>query len=152
MRNIVILILVFCTVSANHLLASQVSQSRAQNVALNFYKLNASSSTKNSASAQFAFSNAENNGPVNFYVFNITPGPGFVIVSGDDVFKPVLAYSTESNFVSGLTQTGVVDWTNHVTQYMQQARLRNAQASTETPTSGIRTTRELTRLPPKAML
>jgi len=35
---------------------------------------------------------------VYFYVFNLLPAKGFVIVAGDDAVLPILAYSTETSF------------------------------------------------------
>src|SRR5205085_2151074 len=49
---------------------------------------------------------------VDFYVFDITGVKGFVIVSADDNSKPVIAYSTESNFVTGFENTGIANWIN----------------------------------------
>lgn len=43
--------------------------------------------------------NTSNSAPLTFYyIFNVSNGEGFVIVSGDDYAEPVLAYSDESDF------------------------------------------------------
>src|SRR5579862_6922993 len=79
--------------------ANRVSVTSAQTVAVNFFKLNAKGSVKGtSMNASLAYTREEEDGTVDFYVFNLSP-KGFVIVSADDNLKPVIGYSTESNFV-----------------------------------------------------
>ena len=50
-----------------------------------------------SASAELVHTAYADNGQAAFYVFGVKP-KGFVIVSADDRAKPILGYSTESNF------------------------------------------------------
>lgn len=47
---------------------------------------------------------------VDYYVFNIADGNGFVMVSGDDVVIPILAYSTESSFDMSNISPAAKDW------------------------------------------
>lgn len=47
---------------------------------------------------------------VDYYVFNIQGGIGFVMVSGDDNIIPVLAYSTESSFDIDHMAPATKDW------------------------------------------
>lgn len=47
---------------------------------------------------------------VYFYVFNFDIGDGFVIVSGDDIVKPILGYSTENDFDPDNIPPQVVKW------------------------------------------
>ena len=37
-------------------------------------------------------------GEIDYYIFNVKGGSGFVVVSGDDRVKPILAYSTEGSY------------------------------------------------------
>ena len=46
----------------------------------------------------------------NYYVFNEADGNGFVIVSGDDVAKPILGYSDKGSFDSTNLPPGLVYW------------------------------------------
>lgn len=57
-------------------------------------------------------SNTANNHPtaVYFYVFNILPAKGFVIVAGDDAVMPILGYSGESNFDPGHIPQNAAKW------------------------------------------
>ena len=43
-------------------------------------------------------STAVHRGAIDYYVFNVTGDEGFVIVSGDDRVKPILAYSTKGQY------------------------------------------------------
>ena len=43
-------------------------------------------------------STASNRNAVDYYVFNVANGEGFVIVAGDDRVKPILAYSTTGQY------------------------------------------------------
>ncbi len=47
---------------------------------------------------------------VDYYVFNINNGKGFVMVSGDDVILPVLAYSNEYPFDINTINPSAKDW------------------------------------------
>src|SRR6185295_9428566 len=47
---------------------------------------------------------------VDFYVFNISPSKGFVIVSGDDNVSPILGYSYESLFDPNNISHEVAKW------------------------------------------
>lgn len=46
----------------------------------------------------------------NYYIFNATDGTAFVIVSADDRFEPVLAYSTENNFSFENAGENTLNW------------------------------------------
>lgn len=90
--------------------AAVVSRQSAQTIALNFYKVNAPAVT-GSLNAVLNYTRQDSDGTIEFYVFNIQPGPGFVIISADDNFKPVLAYSTESSFNSNVPASiGLINW------------------------------------------
>ena len=50
---------------------------------------------------------------VDFYIFNIDPVDGFVIVTAHDNMEPVIGYSTESDFrLNGIENIGISDWMN----------------------------------------
>ena len=65
-----------------------------------------------------------------YYVFDNTSGPGFVIVSGDDVAMPVLAYSFENEFPTQEMPENLKGWLKGVRDEINYARQRNIQAST----------------------
>ena len=60
---------------------------------------------------------------VDYYVFNFTSGPGFIMVSGDDNIIPILAYSPEAWFDRDKMSPSAKDWTegyqNQITAALQ---------------------------------
>ena len=92
-----------------HTFASIVTSSTAQTVALTYFK-GISGNTASNLSATLIYTKAESNQTADFYVFNISPIKGFVIVSADDNAEPVIAYSTESNFSTDFSRIGLSDW------------------------------------------
>jgi hypothetical protein len=78
-----------------------VDANTAQTVAYNYYNPKAPiQGLTDLALAYTATSVIGGVSVVDFYVFNVVSAQGFVIVSGDDNVKPILAYSTESGFLT----------------------------------------------------
>ena len=100
--------------------ASSISEQTAKTIALNFYNVNIPAG-HTTYSAALNYTSIESDGTIDFYVFNISPVKGFVIVSGTDNVIPVLAYSTESNFDANFSQTGVSDWVKHASAKIHYA-------------------------------
>lgn len=93
-----------------HISASSVSQQTAQTIALNYYKVTVPAAANN-LSASLNYTRTEADGTVDFYVFDIAPSKGFVIVSADDNCIPVIAYSSEASFdANERGMTGLTDW------------------------------------------
>ncbi|MEI6456670.1 MAG: thiol protease/hemagglutinin PrtT [bacterium] len=67
-----------------------------------------------------------------YYVFNINGSGGFIIISGDDVVHPVLAYSTEGGFIPDEIPASVAAWLEGYADQISYAI-----------TSGIEATREI---------
>ena len=126
-----LLIFVFAMfASFNILLAATVSVEQAKTIAVNFFKVNNADSRQRLAlSAELNYTRLEADNAVDFYVFNITPGPGFVIVSADDNIVPVIGYSTTSNFQSDLNKTGLVDWMDHAAKHIYRGIQENIAAT-----------------------
>lgn len=66
-----------------------------------------------------------------WYVYANPSGPGFVIVSGDDVAEPVLGYSYESEFPGGQLPPNFRDWLVHAGDQIEAARALGITASPE---------------------
>ena len=79
------------------LLAGPVNQQKAQKVGVKFLSTTAVSE-KNADIQLSLVSVAANRDAADYYVFNVSNGEGFVIVSADDRVKPILAYSTTGSF------------------------------------------------------
>jgi len=78
--------------------AKPVDAEKAKMLGLKFMRTN---TEVKSASATLTYTAFADNGQAAFYVFAMQP-KGFVIVSADDRAKPILGYSTESNFTPQL--------------------------------------------------
>lgn len=71
---------------ANNFIASKINGTRTENI-----KLLTKHSIQSSAGAELN----------TYYVFDVNNKNGFVVVSGDDIVKPILAYSTTNEFQTG---------------------------------------------------
>ena len=78
--------------------ANPVDVATAKSLGVKF--MNANTIVK-SSEAELAYTAVADNGLACCYVFSVHP-KGFVIVSADDRMRPILAYSTESNFTAQL--------------------------------------------------
>jgi len=106
--------------------AAGVSLAQAQTAAINFYRVYAKSGSAHGMfTATLKYTKKEADNTVDFYVFDITPGKGFVIISADDRVSPVLAYSTESNFNLSEKAAGVQCWLTDAGSHIHQAVLNN---------------------------
>ncbi len=115
----------FCMVQA-----AGVSVQTAQTVAVNFFNVSGLSG-QTAITATLKYTRTEGDNTVDFYVFDITPLKGFVIVSGNDITVPILGYSNETNFkLNPLYPTGINYWMNHVAARIHKSTLLNIQANT----------------------
>ena len=107
--------------------AGVVTVSTAQTVAQHFYKSTTHSTT--SPIATLNFTQTESDGTVDLYVFDISPAPGFVIVSATDQISPVLGYSTEVNYNGNISDIGITGWMAHTAASIHQAVVQNTPAT-----------------------
>ena len=94
-RILTLFLLVAMTMGS--LSAGNVSQQMAQRIGQQFLNTTALGQERTEIQLQLV-STAEMRGEVDYYVFNVVDGNGFVIVAGDDRVKPILAYSTKGSF------------------------------------------------------
>ena len=79
------------------LMANPVDQQKAQKVGAKF--LSTTTLSQRNANIQLDLvSIVANRDAVDYYVFNVANGEGFVIVAGDDRVRPILAYSTTGRY------------------------------------------------------
>lgn len=76
--------------------AGPVSESQAKYVGQQFVQANFAE-TRQSAELTLVYTGVSTRGDVSYYVFNVG-SDGFVIVSGDDNFRPLIGYSEEGNY------------------------------------------------------
>ena len=68
-------------------------------------------------------------GAVDYYVFNVARGEGFVIVAGDDCVKPILAYSTTGHYNPQDVAEGFAYTLNSFQKEIQYVREHNIGAT-----------------------
>jgi hypothetical protein len=102
--------------------ANPIEPSLAQMVASKFFMANEIALRGGAAEMVYA----EPNGA--FYVFNA--GNGFVIIAGDDAYRPVIGYSNESTFDAGNIPPALTDYLDGIAMSILSLRSRgNAMAS-----------------------
>ena len=100
-----ILLLVTVFIISNLSWASPVDPMEAKNLAQTFWSLHFPEQPRP------VFEDISHNvGVENFYIFNNTNGPGFVLVSGDDCAIPILGYSSENRCSGGELPDNIRSW------------------------------------------
>ena len=125
MKKILLLSMGVC-MFLSQTMAATVSVQTAQLVAKNFYK--GAVPAAGTVTPTLLYTRTESDGTVDYYIFGVAPLTGFVIVSADDILKPVMAYSTESNFDLNFQHTGLRDWTDHAAAHVYSAIQQHMQA------------------------
>ena len=111
-RNILFII---ALIACFNLFSKPVSQEKAKALATGFFKnyfpsVNTADCYLTYQSQSNAYSNSSSIAPENyFYVFNYKNN-GFVILSADDVFTPIIAYSTENSFIAENIAQHIQKW------------------------------------------
>ena len=95
-KSVILLLAVLCLSGGLH--AKPVDVETAKSLGVKFMNVNTS---VKSAEAELTYTAIADNGMACCYVFAVHP-KGFVIVSADDRMRPILGYSTESNFTAQL--------------------------------------------------
>jgi hypothetical protein len=132
MKKYYVLCLCVLFAISNTLKAASVSVADAQHVAVNFFKTYAADAVgKQQINAVLFYTRTEADNTPDFYVFNIQPVTGFVVVSANDIVKPILAYSTESAFVPGFEKTGISHWMLRQAGHMAKVVSQHLAASAE---------------------
>ena len=98
-----IFLLAFAILCIGSLNAKPVDAEVAKSLGVKFLNVNTS---VRSNEAELVYTAQTEQGDNAFYVFSVQP-KGFVIVSADDRMKPILGYSTESNFHPGYIAEGL---------------------------------------------
>ena len=128
MRKSFLALTLLSWIMTSHLYAGTVSVADAQNVALNFFKSNAPTQSGTAPTARLVYTRTEANNQIDFYVFDMSPARGFVIVAADDNVIPILGYSTESSFNTNFNHTGLSNWIYKTGRNISLALQHNAVA------------------------
>ncbi|HWB63482.1 MAG TPA: C10 family peptidase [Chitinophagales bacterium] len=122
MKKAILFLFILFVSSGAGLFANKVTVETAQTVAVNFFKLNAPGVSEHTTlTPVLKYTRTEADNTVDYYVFDMQPQTGFVIVAADDIAQPVIGYSTESNFRPDVTKTGLVIWMNHAAERIYKA-------------------------------
>lgn len=107
--------------------AREISLAEATKTATNFFSANLSATKADMVDLHVVWEGSApgtkggGNAPA-LYVFNNEAGPGFVIVSGDDVAYPVLGYSFKYNFKAENMPINVLGWLTGIEEEIIRAR------------------------------
>lgn len=115
--------------------ADNVTVSRAEQLARNFF-----GDRENTRSAESNFEYIWNGESAQtrtdaapaFYVFNRVPEGGFIIIAGDDVAAPVLAYSNTGQFEVENMPSNLQNWMGYYREQINWAREQNMTPSAST--------------------
>ncbi len=125
-------ILTLCLLAAciGSLMAGPIDQQQAQKLGAKFLSTTAVGQKNadiqlNCVSAAVDFQR----GGIDYYVFNVKGGEGFVIVAGDDRVKPILAYSTTGKFYPREVSEGFRFTLDGFRQEIQYVREHNFSAT-----------------------
>ena len=121
-----IFILLLATLLMGGLQAKPVDVQTAKSLGVKFIKAN---TEIKSATAELTYTAYSDDGQAAFYVFAVQP-KGFVIVSADDRAKPILGYSTESNFTPQLPD-GLMTFFDNYKAGFSQMLARNDERTEE---------------------
>ncbi|HEX7412726.1 MAG TPA: C10 family peptidase [Bacteroidia bacterium] len=111
----------------NMVSAKPVTPTTAKTVAENFYKQNSNIEVSTTTLAYTAVSAT---GVPIYYIFDINSDDGFVIISADDVAKPIVGYSTKGHYVKIESGSNFGYWMEKTSYQINSART-NGLAATE---------------------
>ena len=122
-------ILLFCFLAfIGSLMAGPVDQQKAQKLGAKF--LSTTALGQKSADIQLNLVTAAvTRSSIDYYVFNVRGGEGFVIIAGDDRVKPVLAYSTTGQYDPSNVSEGFAFTLNAFREEIQYVREHNLSAT-----------------------
>ena len=124
------LTLTFCLIAAcfGGLMAGPVDQQKAQKLGAKFLSTTALNQRTSDIQLNLV-SAAVNRDAIDYYVFNVKDGEGFVIIAGDDRVKPILAYSTTGQYDPQNISEGFAFTLNSFREEIQYVREHNLSAT-----------------------
>ncbi len=126
MKKTLLIIAIFA-LTIGKMSAGPVEAQRAQQLGQRF--LSTAKGTQNT-DIQLVHTSATR-GDVDYYVFNVSGGNGFVVIAGDDRVKPILAYSTTGSFNPNDVADGFEFTLNSFSHEIQYIRENNIEATAD---------------------
>ncbi len=131
MKKIIITLSIIALAISN-MFAGPVDQQTAQRIGEKFLK---TTSLGQKTDIQLNLvSAALTKGAIDYYIFNLKGEKGFVVVSGDDCVKPILAYSTEGTYSTTDVADGFRFTLNNYREEIQYVREHNIAATPDITT------------------
>ena len=122
------LTLCIAALTLGSLLADPVGQQKTQQIGARF--LSTTALGQRNADIQLTLASiAANRDAVDYYVYNVSNGEGFVIVAADDRVKPILAYSTTGQYDPQNVSDGFAFTLNGFREEIQYVREHNLSAT-----------------------
>lgn len=118
MKRPLLIITLLCLTTLS-LKANPIDATKAQTAASKFFEARTELSFHKGSIAEMVY--AERTGA--YYVFGAEP-QGFVIIAGDDAFRPVIGYSTESVFDASNIPPALVDYLEGIAESINQLKSR----------------------------
>lgn len=109
--------------------ATMVTPQTAEIIAINFFKVNAPVNNHLQLNASLIYTQTGTDNVVDYYIFDISPVKGFVIVAADDNLTPVIGYSTETNFNLNFSRYGINSWMKSTAAKIQYSLLQHIPAN-----------------------
>lgn len=129
-------VLAFSLFLQQNLSAKSIDEGTAKTVGANYLMSVGVQGVKSPADLSTSYIATTPNGSKvinNYYVFNIAGGNGFVMVSGDDLIIPILAYSDNSSFDISAISPAAADWIDGYKNQITYTVTHNLDAREGTP-------------------
>lgn len=113
--------------------AKKVDVETAKKVAKNVYYIKANNLFQKSfdnINLSWVYTEFNNNDPI-YYVFNINNNEGFVIISSDDIAKPIIGYSFEGPYPVLNQPPHFTEWMKNYKEQIVYAKTNNLKANNE---------------------
>jgi PKD repeat protein len=108
--------------------ATPIDSNTAKTVAANFYTGNYN---VNNPSLSLAYTEKSSEGEAEYYIYNVYPYNGFVIISADDAAHPIIGYSSEGYYTSAHISPEFSFWMQHYKKQIASIRLHKIKATTD---------------------
>ena len=134
MKKNILLLLAFVLSNAA-IFAKGIDVNYAMQVAQNFYQQTTGNSTTLTLAYQSLNTDASNGlsvGEPIYYVFNAGHNSGFVMVSADDLARPILGYDTKGQFVIEKAPPVIADWFAKYSRQIIYAKVNSIPATQAT--------------------
>ena len=123
-----LLLIALIAMTLGQIIAGPVDAQRAQQIGNRFLSATALGGLKTDIQTNLVYTSATRDA-IDYYVFNVEGGNGFVIIAGDDRVKPVLAYSTTGSFNPNDVADGFEFTLNTFSHEIQYIREHNIAAT-----------------------